>query len=137
MNLDEAAISEMKSRQLSECPSQSKIALIITGYQNDPAQKAVVYNTQCIRIDASGSEVVNEQRFRYSQLLEFNEKLIYNYGTIRLLRNFPPKKIQNKDPKVLQVRMDSLQQWMLELVIDEEICDDPLVREFFHVAVPQ
>ena len=131
MNTDQSVISEIKNLQISGCASKSKISLVITGFQDDAQAKATFFNVQCTTVDPSGSESTSENRFRYSQLYDLNEKLIHEYGNIRLLRNFPPKKVVGKNIDFLQQRKEGLQQWMTELILDEEICEEPLVREFF------
>lgn len=124
--------SELREKQLANCKSQSKIALVITNFADDPATKATFYTTQCTRVDENGQEHIEENKYRYSQLLEFNEVLIQNYGAIRLLRVFPPKKwVGNREGNFVQQRMEKIQEWMTELVEDEEICDDQKLREFF------
>ena len=127
--------SELKDKQLQNCKSKSKIAIVILNYADDPVAKATFYNTQCTRVDASGQEHVTENRYRYSQLLEFNEQLMHDYGAIRLLRLFPPKKwVGNRQGDFVQQRMEAIQAWMTELVEDEELCDDPKVRSFFKLT---
>lgn len=127
--------SELKERQLATCKSQSKIAIVILNYADDPVAKATFYNTQCTRVDANGQEHVTENRYRYSQLLEFNEQLMHDYGAIRLLRLFPPKKwVGNREGNFVEQRMAQIQKWMTEIVQDEELCDDPKVRNFFKLT---
>lgn len=127
--------AELKEKQLQNCKSQSKIAIVIQNYADDPVAKATFYNTQCTRIDANGQEQVTENRYRYSQLLEFNEQLMHDYGAIRILRLFPPKKwVGNRQGDFVQQRMEAIQAWMTELVEDEELCDDPKVRSFFKLT---
>jgi hypothetical protein len=71
-------------------------------------------------------------------LLEFNDTLIHDYGNIRILRLFPPKKwVGNREGNFVQQRLDAIQKWLNELIEDEELCDDPKFRNFFGVAKPE
>jgi hypothetical protein len=125
----------LKAKQLESCPSESKISLVITSTVDDG--KATFYITQCT-IVVNGVESTKENRFRYSQLLEFNEALTKDYGAIRILRLFPPKKwVGNREGNFVQQRLDAIQLWMNELIEDEELCDDQKVRNFFGVAKPE
>jgi hypothetical protein len=125
---------DLKAKQLESCPSASKISLVITGAAEDPLAKATFYTTQCTVVN-DGAESTTENRYRYSQLLEFNDSLIHDYGAIRILRLFPPKKwVGNREGNFVQQRQDAIQTWLNELIADEELCDDPKVREFFKVA---
>jgi hypothetical protein len=128
------ASADLKARQLESCPSESKISLIITGTADDPAAKATFYITQCTVVNG-GVESTTENRYRYSALLDFNDSLIHDYGAIRILRLFPPKKwVGNREGNFVQQRQDAIQTWLNELIADEELCDDPKVREYFKVA---
>jgi hypothetical protein len=125
----------LKAKQLESCPSESKIALVITGTVDDG--KATFYITQCTVV-ANGVETSKENRFRYSQLLDFNDTLIHDYGNIRILRLFPPKKwVGNREGNFVQQRLDAIQKWLSEIIEDEELCDDPKLRTFFGVAKPE
>lgn len=135
MNLEEAQIQEIKEKQLNSCPSNHKISVVLTGYQDDPVAKATFFNAKCIHVDESGTEHVTDERYRYSQLLEFNERLEQDYGQIRLLRLFPPKKwVGNKEGNFVQQRMEAIQEWLNELVADEETCEDKHVLQFFKLS---
>jgi len=134
MTTDPSVQQQIKERHLNTCPSESKIALVITGHHDDVAAKATFFDIHCVKVEG-GNEISCDVSFRYSQLLEFNDKLIYNYGNIRLLREFPPKKyVGNKESDFVKLRQDGLQNWLTELVTDEEICEDPLVRSFFKLT---
>lgn len=127
--------SELKEKQLASCKAPTKISLVILNYADDPQAKATFYNTQCTLVDENGQEHVKEERYRYSQLLDFNEQLIHDYGAIRLLRVFPPKKwVGNREGDFVQQRMEKIQEWMNELVEDEEICQDGKLRAFFKLT---
>jgi hypothetical protein len=129
---------DLKAKQLESCPSRSKISIVITSTVDDPATKATFYATQCTIVDSSGNEQSNEQRYRYSSLLEFNDTLIHDYGAIRILRLFPPKKfVGNKEGNFIQQRKDAIQSWLNEIIADEELVDDPKIRKFFKVEVPE
>ena len=131
MSVDPQVQQEIKDKQLAACPSDSKITIVITGHRDDAATKATFFNFRST-INEGGSEKTAESSYRYSQLLEFNEQLIHNYGAIRLLRTFPPKKfVGNKEGDFIVMRRDAIQNWCTELVSDEEVCEDPLVRKFF------
>jgi hypothetical protein len=131
---DEAG-GALKAKQLESCPSESKISLVITSTVDDG--KATFYVTQCTVV-ANGLESTKENRFRYSQLLEFNEGLMKNYGAIRIFRLFPPKKwVGNREGNFVQQRLEPIQLWMNELIEDEELCDDQKVRTFFGVTKPE
>ena len=136
MNLDPATIDAIKEKQLASCPVENKIALIITGNQEDAAAKATFYNFRCYLQDSNGSEIkCSEDRYRYSQLLEFNEQLMHDYGAIRLLRLFPPKKwIGNKEGDFVTQRQEAIQNWLNELCEDEETAQDPKILKFFKLA---
>jgi hypothetical protein len=126
--------ADLKTKQLESCPSESKISIIITGTADDPVAKATFYNTQCTVVN-NGSESTSENRYRYSQLLEFNDSLIHDYGAIRILRLFPPKKwVGNREGNFVQQRQEAIQTWLNELIADEELCDDTKIREFFKIA---
>jgi hypothetical protein len=128
------AAADLKAKQLESCPSDSKISLVITGATEDPVAKATFYLTQCTVVNG-GVESPTENRYRYSQLLEFNDSLIHDYGAIRILRLFPPKKwVGNREGNFVQQRQDAIQTWLNELIADEELCDDLKIREFFKVA---
>jgi hypothetical protein len=128
------ATADLKSKQFESCPSESKISIIITSATDDPIAKATFYVTQCSVIN-NGTESTTENRYRYSQLLEFNDSLIHDYGAIRILRLFPPKKwVGNREGNFVQQRQDAIQTWLNELIADEELCDDTKIREFFKVA---
>jgi hypothetical protein len=128
------ATADLKAKQLESCPSESKISLIITGSADDPVAKATFYVTQCTVVN-NGVETTSENRYRYSGLLDFNDSLIHDYGAIRILRLFPPKKwVGNREGNFVQQRQDAIQNWLNELIADEELCDDPKVREFFKVT---
>jgi hypothetical protein len=82
-----------------------------------------------------GVETTTENRYRYSVLLEFNDALIHDYGAIRILRLFPPKKwVGNRQGNFVQQRQDAIQAWLNEIIADQELCDDAKVRAFFKVA---
>jgi hypothetical protein len=136
-NLDSTQVEELRAKQLESCPAALKISLIITGFQEDAAAKATFFTVEAQLDKEDGAKVTSETRHRYSQLLEFNEKLINEkYGAIRILRLFPPKKfIGNKEGDFVTQRKDALQLWLNELVSDEETCADPRVREFFQLTV--
>ncbi|OHT11901.1 PX domain containing protein [Tritrichomonas foetus] len=136
MNLDPSTIDSIKEKQLASCPVDNKIALIITGHQDDPAAKATFFNFRCYLHDSTGAEQkCSENRYRYSQLLDFNESLIHDYGAIRLLRTFPPKKfIGNKETDFVTQRMEALQNWLNELCEDEETAQDKKLLAFFNLA---
>jgi hypothetical protein len=128
------AASDLKAKQLESCPSDSKISIVITGSADDPSTKATFYLTQCTVVN-NAVETTVENRYRYSVLLEFNDSLIHDYGAIRILRLFPPKKwVGNREGNFVQQRQDAIQNWLNELIADEELCDDLKVREFFKVA---
>jgi hypothetical protein len=131
------ASEDLKVRQLDSCPSDSKIAIVITGALDDPVTKATFYLTKCtVLID--GSEQTSENRYRYSQLLDFNDSLIHDYGAIRILRLFPPKKwVGNREGNFVQQRQDAIQTWLNELIADDELCDDLRFRDFFKVTKGQ
>jgi hypothetical protein len=135
-NLDSTQVEELRAKQLEGCPAELKISLIITGFQEDAAAKATFFTVEGQLDKADGTKATSEARYRYSQLLEFNEKLINEkYGAIRLLRQFPPKKfIGNKEGDFVTQRRDALQAWLTELVSDEETSADPRIREFFKLA---
>jgi hypothetical protein len=135
-NLDSTQVEELRAKQLESCPAQLKISLIITGFQEDAAAKATFFTIEGQLDKDDGTKTTTEGRFRYSQLLEFNEKLINEkYGAIRLLRLFPPKKfIGNKEGDFVTQRRDALQAWLSELVSDEETCADPKIHQFFKLA---
>jgi hypothetical protein len=129
---------DLKAKQLESCPSKFKVSIVITSTVDDPASKATFYVTQCTVVDASGNEQSSEQRYRYSALLEFNDGLLHDYGAIRVLRLFPPKKfVGNKEGNFVQQRKDAIQQWMSEIVADEELIEDPKIRNYFKVALPE
>ena len=136
MNLDSATVDAIKERQLSQCPVENKIALVITGHQEDAAAKATFYNFRCYLFDSNGTEQkCSEERYRYSQLLDFNEKLIHDYGAIRLLRLFPPKKwIGNKEGDFVTQRREAIQNWLTEICQDEELAQEPQVLKYFKLA---
>jgi hypothetical protein len=130
-NLDSAQVEELRAKQLESCPAELKISLIITGFQEDAAAKATFFTVEGQLDKDDGTKTTSEGRYRYSQLLEFNEK----YGAIRLLRLFPPKKfIGNKEGDFVTQRRDALQLWLNELVSDEETCADRRIREFFKLT---
>ena len=134
MATDPSLIATIKESQFKACPSANKISLVISGHHDDPSTKATFFDIHCIKIQ-DGNEFSSDVSYRYSQLYDFNEKLIYNYGAIRLLRTFPPKKIiGNKESDFIQIRQDGLQNWLNELVSDEETCEDPLIRSFFKLS---
>ncbi|OHS94583.1 PX domain containing protein [Tritrichomonas foetus] len=135
MNLDASVIDAIKEKQLEGCPVDNKIALIITGHQEDAAAKATFFNTRCYLFDSNGAEQkTSEGRYRYSQLLDFNDSLIHDYGAIRLLRTFPPKKwVGNKEGDFVAQRMEALQNWLTELCLDEETAQDKKVLAFFNL----
>jgi hypothetical protein len=127
--------SELKAKQLESCPSKTKIAIVILNYADDPVAKATFYNTECTFVDENGVEHVSENRYRYSALLDFNETLVHDYGAIRILRLFPPKKwVGNKEGSFVQQRMEQIQKWLTEIVEDEELCEDQKVRDYFHLS---
>jgi hypothetical protein len=129
---------DLKSKQLESCPSQSKVSLVIVNTVDDPASKATFYVIQAIVVDSSGNQQQQEPRYRYSQLLEFNDTLIHDYGAIRILRLFPPKKfVGNKEGSFVQQRKDAIQEWLNEIIADEELVDDAKIRKFFNVALPE
>jgi hypothetical protein len=135
MNLDSTEVAELKAKQFEQCPAEQKVSIIITGFQEDARAKATFFNIEAARLTADGSERKADGRFRYSQLLEFNESLIQDYGAIRILRLFPPKKfVGNKEGSFVQQRKDALQTWLNELVADEETCADPKLLTFFQIA---
>ena len=132
MNLEQSTIDGIKDKQFDACPGETKLALVITGHQEDVAAKATFFNVNAYYGD---NEPV-AGRFRYSQLLDFNDSLIHDYGPIRLLRTFPPKKlIGNKEMDFVTQRMEALQNWMTELCSDEETCQDKKVLTFFNIKV--
>ncbi|KAH0787681.1 PX domain containing protein [Histomonas meleagridis] len=134
MNLDQQTVNSMIEAQLASCEGQEKITLIITGHQDDAAAaKATFFNIQAKKYDTNGSVVkTSEERYRYSQLLDFNESLILDYGNIRILRLFPPKKwVGNKSTDFVTQRQEALQKWLNELVEDEETSSDPKILRFF------
>ena len=134
MSVEQSVFSEIKEKQLASCPSDSKITIVIASYRDDPGTKATFFNFVST-VNEGGSEKTAETSYRYSQLLEFNEQLIHNYGNIRLLRTFPPKKfVGNKEGDFVVMRRDAIQTWATELVLDEETCDDPLIRKFFKLS---
>jgi hypothetical protein len=134
MSVEPSVIAEIREKQLAACPSENKITIVITGNREDPGSKATFYNFEST-INQGGSEKKVETSYRYSQLLEFNEKLIHEYGNIRLLRVFPPKKfVGNKEGDFVVMRRNAIQDWATELVSDEEVCEDPLVRNFFKLS---
>jgi hypothetical protein len=99
--------------------------------------KATFYIAQCTVV-ANGVESTKKNCFRYSQLLDFNEGLMKDYGAIRILRLFPPKKwVGNHDGNFVQQRLEAIQLWMSELIEDEELCDDQKVRTFFGLTKPE
>jgi hypothetical protein len=134
MSVDPSVQAEIKEKQLAACPSENKITIVIKSHHDDVATKATFFDFVCT-INQGGSEKTSETSYRYSQLLEFNEKLIYNYGNIRLLRTFPPKKfVGNKEGDFIVMRRDAIQEWATELVSDEEICEEPLLLSFFKLT---
>ena len=136
MNLDQQTVNSMIEAQLASAEGQEKITLVITGHQDDAAAKATFFNIQAKKYDTNGSVVkTSEERYRYSQLLEFNDSLILDYGNIRILRLFPPKKwVGNKAMDFVTQRQEALQKWLDELVEDEETSSDPKVLKFFKLA---
>lgn len=131
MSVDPSVQNEIKEKQISGCPSENKISIVITGHRDDAASKATFYDFTATRVE-NGAEKTAQTSYRYSQLLEFNEKLIYNYGAIRLLRVFPPKKfVGNREGDFIVLRRDAIQEWATELCLDEETCEDKLVLQFF------
>lgn len=127
-------MSEIREGQLSSCVGSPKIALVIQNSVEDPVAKATFYVTQVTQVEEDGVEHVSEQRYRYSQLLAFNEMLKLEYGEIRIMRLFPPKKwVGNKEGDFVETRQSAIQNWMTALVKDEETCHDPRVREFFQI----
>lgn len=133
--VDPSVIAEIKEKQLTGCPAENKISLVITGHQEDPAAKATFFQIVATRVDPSGAEQSANNSCRYSQLLELNEKLIYNYGQIRLLRTFPPKKfVGNRVGDFVVMRRDALQAWLTELVLDEEMAVEPEILHFFQLS---
>ena len=135
MSLNAETINSITVAQLAACKGQEKITLVITGHQDDAAEKATFFNVQAKKYDTSGAVVKTaEGRFRYSQLFDFNERLIFNYGNIRMLRVFPPKKwVGNKAMDFIAQRQEVLQKWLNELVEDEETCADPIILKFFNL----
>lgn len=132
MTVDPSVQNEIKEKQLAACPSENKISIVITGHRDDG--KVVFYTFQCTR-NENGSVKTTECEYRYSALLEFNEKLIYNYGAIRLLRLFPPKKfVGNREGDFVVMRRDAIQEWATELCMDEELCEDKLVLQQFKLV---
>ena len=132
MSLDSSAIDAIREKQLDSAPGDTKLTLVITGHQEDPAAKATFFNVSASFTGSDGTEKTSEGRYRYSQLLDFNEQLIHDYGAIRLLRTFPPKKlIGNKEVDFVAQRMEALQNWMSELCADEETCQDKRLLAFF------
>lgn len=135
MNLDSATINSIVEQQLAKCEVSEKITLVITGHQDDAAAKATFFNIHAKKYDENGTVIKeSEGRFRYSQLLEFNDLLIYNYGNIRMLRVFPPKKwVGNKAMDFVTQRQEQLQKWLNELVEESETCTDQRVLKFFNL----
>ncbi|EAX95874.1 PX domain containing protein [Trichomonas vaginalis G3] len=134
MSVEASVQNEIKEKQLAGCPSENKLSIVITGHRDDATTKATFYNFVATRI-VNGVEKSSQTSYRYSQLLEFNEKLIYNYGAIRLLRVFPPKKfVGNRDGDFVVLRRDAIQEWATELCLDEEVCEDKDVLEFFKLT---
>ena len=133
MSVSPEVQQQIKEKQLAACPSPNKLTIVITGHRDDAATKATFFNFTSSLLNAEGgSEKIAESSYRYSQLLEFNEKLIHNYGAIRLLRTFPPKKyVGNKEGDFVVMRRDAIQNWATELCSDEELCEDPdVLRQF-------
>ena len=133
MSVDAATQAAIKEQQLSGCPSEKKIAIVITGNHIDQATKATFYTFQAFK-QTGDNTLTADSSYRYSQLLSFNEELIKNYGNIRLLRVFPGKKwVGNTDADFVSQRQDQIQKWATELVLDEELCEEPLVLKFFKI----
>jgi hypothetical protein len=131
--MGEVTLADLKAWHLQSCPSDSKISLIITCTIDDPISKATFYLTECTVVN-NGIPATIENRFRYSQLLEFNESLIKYYGAMRILRLFPPKKwVGNRQGELVKQRQEAIQIWLNEIIADEELCDDPVIRDFFKV----
>ena len=132
MSVDASVQAEIKEKQLAACPGENKITIVIAGHHDDAATKATFFDFVCT-INQGGSEKTSNVSYRYSELLKFNEeKLIHNYGAIRLLRVFPPKKfVGNKEGDFVVMRRDAIQAWATELVSDEELCEDPDVLAQF------
>jgi hypothetical protein len=135
MILDSADFAALKEKHFNICPSENKLSLIITGCHEDAAAKATLYTVAGTLRDPSGQEKNIEARYRYSQLYDFNETLIHEYGAIRILRYFPPKKlIGNKAGDFVAQRRDGLQTWMSEIVEVVELCEAPIILKFFTLA---
>jgi hypothetical protein len=119
----------LKNKQLESCPSQSPMSLIIVGCQE---RNVPTYYTIEANVVRNGATFTRRDRFRYSQLLELNEALIREWGAIRVLRLFPPKKVVgNREGNFVKQRQSGIQNWLNELNAEEEICDEPALREFF------
>jgi hypothetical protein len=132
MILDSSEIAALKEEQLKSCPAARKVSLVITGCQEDAAAKATFYAIEGTIEQDSGEEKKIEQRYRYSQLFDFNETLIREYGAIRILRLFPPKKlVGNKAGDFVAQRKDYLQKWLAEIVADEELSEASIILQLF------
>jgi len=135
MNLDSTEAAAIKAKQYEQCPAPRKISIVITGFQEDARAKATFFNIDASILLDDGTEKKSDDRFRYSQLLELNESLVQDYGNIRILRLFPPKKfVGNKEGSFVQQRKDALQIWLNELVADEETSVDSKLLAFFKLA---
>jgi hypothetical protein len=135
MILDSSDITALKEKHFGICPAQNKLSLVITGSQEDAAAKATFYTVEATLKADGGEEKKAEQRYRYSQLFDFNEVLIHEYGAIRIFRNFPPKKlIGNKAGDFVAQRRDGLQTWLSEIVEDEELSEAPIILKFFKLT---
>jgi hypothetical protein len=134
-SLDSSQVEGLRAQQRESCRAARNISLIITSFQEDAAAKATFFTIEAMLDLDDGTQMKTEGRFRYSQLFDFNEKLINEkYGLIRMLRVFPPKKfIGNKAGDFVAQRRDGLQAWLDELVADEEAAADPLILTFFNL----
>jgi hypothetical protein len=123
---------QLRNKQLESCPSESPISLIIIGCQEKHVP--TYYSFECTVVK-NGVTYIRRVRYRYSQLLELNEALMQEWGAIRVLRLFPPKKVVgNREGTFVKQRRAAIQTWLNEIIAEEEICDELVLRGFFGLA---
>jgi hypothetical protein len=83
-------LPQRKRLQLHRSAHQPPIYIVVEGYEYDSTQKAVVYLIETgVMI---GAKVwAKTQRFRYSALEEFNQKVLMKLGDRISLNPFPEK----------------------------------------------
>lgn len=127
--VDTSVQDDARTKQMDRCPEDQKVALVITGhFERDGA---TFYNFTSYSFDGTK----NETSYRYSQLYDFNQSLIRRYGNIRMLREFPPKKLNKKDEQIVSARLDSLQIWCTELIWEPDTREDDQLQQFFKLRI--